>query len=92
MKSHPPRKMPGQGKGPHQINGEVMQDIRTTAIDLGITEKALRARVMRRLIPFRKWSGRICFLRSELEQFFSGLPGCPINEAIKNDQLRSGIE
>ena len=60
------------------------------AQDLGITEKALRAKVDRRMVPFRRWGSRIVFLRGELEKYLDELPGCRIEEALENDRVRRG--
>ena len=55
---------------------------------LGDTEKAIRQRVARREVPFRKLGGRVIFLRDELEAFFRGLPGCSSAEAQENVRRR----
>ena len=68
----------------------LLLDVRGAAALLGTTERALRARVSRRVVPFRKFSGRIVFLRTELEQFLTNLPGCSLDEARENLALRSG--
>ena len=61
------------------------------AIFCGCSEKSLRRRVERQLVPFRRWNGRICFLRSELEEFFTTtLPGVSLAEAKANLALRTG--
>ena len=69
--------------------GEVL-DVASTATFLGVTEKAVRARVARRLIPFRKWGGRIVFLRTELLEFLESLPGCDLPDALQNQATREG--
>ncbi len=51
-----------------RISGEIL-GVREAAELLGVTDNMLRARVARRLVPFRKWSGRIIFIRSELMEF-----------------------
>ncbi|MEK6801909.1 MAG: helix-turn-helix domain-containing protein [Nitrospirota bacterium] len=81
----PPRKQAGQGLGPRRIDGSAL-DVRAAAAFLGISEKAMRARVTRRLVPFRRLGerGRIVFLRAELEAFLSALDGCPLDEALAN--------
>lgn len=65
-------------------------DVASTAAFLGTTEKAARARVARRLIPFRKWGGRIVFLRTELVEFLENLPGCDLPDALQNQAIREG--
>ena len=69
--------------------GQVL-DVASTASFLGVTEKAVRARVARRLIPFRKWGGRIVFLRTELMEFLESLPGCDLANALQNQATREG--
>ena len=51
---------------------------------LGTSEKSIRQRIARRLLPFRKLGGRVIFLRAELESFLAGLPGCTSEEANQN--------
>ena len=65
------------------ING-VLLDISHGAAFLGITERALRARVARHQIPFHKWQGRVVFSRSELEKFIETIDGCSVREALEN--------
>ena len=36
-----------------------------------------------RVIPFRRWGGRIIFLRSDLDNFLKSLPGCTVEEVLK---------
>lgn len=67
-----------------------MLHIPEAAQELGITEKALRARVSRRVVPFRRWGSRIVFLRNELEKYLEELPGCQLDEALENDRMRRG--
>jgi excisionase family DNA binding protein len=51
---------------------------------LGISEKALRARVARRSVPFRRLGRRIVFMESELAEFVRSLDGVRVDEAIAN--------
>jgi len=74
MNKHPKRRT---------IAGQEIMDVSTLAIQLGTTEKAIRARVNRRTIPFRRWQGRIIFLRREVEQFLQTLPGCTAEEITR---------
>jgi hypothetical protein len=83
----PPKKKAGQGIGPRRVNGAAL-DVRSGAAFVGISEKAIRGRVERRLIPFRRMSGRIIFLRSELESWLNSLEGCPLEEALANVKER----
>jgi hypothetical protein len=85
----PPRKKKGQGEGPRTINGTVL-DVRCGSLFLGWTEKKTRGLIQRRLIPFRWQSGRIIFLRSELEHWLTTLPGVTLDEAKANHEARHG--
>ena len=71
------------------FNGQLM-DVRSAAALLGCSEKAIRARVSRHLLPYRKLSGRVVFLRSELEAYIATLPGVSVEEAQANVAMRSG--
>lgn len=85
----PPRKQPGQGLGPRRIDGACL-DVRGAAVFLGMTEKTTRGMIARRLIPFRRLNSRIVLLRSELEHFLIGLPGCTPDEVQRNQEARHG--
>ena len=89
MRSAPPKKRPGQGKGPRRINGFVL-DIATAAKFAGWTEKKMRGRVERRRVPFRKDGGRIILIRDELEAFLRGLQGVDVKEALANERAARG--
>lgn len=82
-----PRKQPGQGLGPRTING-VALDVREASAFLGTTEKALRGMIDRQLVPYRRLNSRIILLRSELEKFLLGLPGCTLDEVRANQEAR----
>jgi excisionase family DNA binding protein len=64
-----------------------MLTVKEAAIFLGVSERWIRRRIARRLLPHRRLSG-IVFLRSELEQFIETLPGVSVAEAKKNLDLR----
>jgi hypothetical protein len=81
--SCPPRK----GIGPRHLNGALL-DVRHAAQFMGVTEKTLRARVARRVVPFKRLGGRIVFLKSDLEAFVSSLGGCSVKEALANVEMR----
>lgn len=49
---------------------------------LGLTEKALRQRIARGQIPYRKLGKRILIPAEELEQFLAALPGRSAREAV----------
>ena len=70
-------------KAKKTINGALL-DIAHGAAFLGVTQRALRARVARHQVPFRKMGGRVVFVRVELEEFVSSLDGCSITEALLN--------
>jgi hypothetical protein len=53
-------------------------------------EKFVYARAARGLLPYRKWSGRVIFLRSEVMEFLSKLEGCTIADALANVSERNG--
>jgi hypothetical protein len=55
-------------------------DVAGVAALLGTTEKAIRSRVDRRQIPYRRWGGRIIFLRREVLAFIDSLPGVALHE------------
>lgn len=61
----------------------VLLDVRRAAAILGETENALRARVARRTVPYRKLGGRIVFIRAELERFIEKLPGVTAETALR---------
>lgn len=65
-------------------------DVPSAAELLGMTPKAVRQRVARRALPFRKWGGRICFVKVELESFIASLPGCTLEEAQNNEEAKRG--
>ena len=89
-----PRKMPPKKKKkkddpivPRRVNGALM-DVHTAASFVGVTEKDIRGKVSRRLLPFRRLGGRIVFIRRELESYLSALDGCPLEEALMNMRER----
>lgn len=57
---------------------------------VGTTPKAIRQRIARRTLPFRKLGGRIIFFKNELEEFLRDLPGCSVEEAQINTMARGG--
>ena len=59
-------------------------DVKNAARLLGLTEKAVRARVARRQVPFRRLGGRVLFNRHELGQWLEKLDGCGVGEALTN--------
>ena len=67
-----------------------MLDVRGVAELLGTTADMIRSRVSRGLLPYRRWGGRIIFVRSEVEAFLRQLPGCSFDEALRNQAERQG--
>jgi hypothetical protein len=88
----PPKKQKGAQTGPRRIAGDLL-DLATQARELGFTEKQLRARVTRGLVPYRQLGGRggrIVFLRDEVAAFLRGLPGVTAEQALENIAGRNG--
>lgn len=88
MRTAPPKKQKGQGRGPRTTDG-LLLDLRTGAQLVGDTEKKVRGLVARRLIPFRVLGSRIYFVRAELEQWIQSLSGCTLEEAQSNLEMRA---
>jgi hypothetical protein len=88
-KRRPPKKRDGQATGPRRLNGDLL-DVSTVSALLGTSEKCIRSRVARQLIPHRKWSGRVVFLRAEVMAFLTQLDGCSVDQALANVATRSG--
>jgi hypothetical protein len=84
----PPRKRPGQGRGPHTVNG-FMLDIRTGSALCGWSEKQSRAMIGRGLMPHRRLGRRILFVRAELETWLQNLGGVTLEEATANQRTRT---
>jgi len=62
---------------------ETYFDTNECAIYIKRTPPAVRKLVDRRRIPFRKPSGRLIFLKSELDKWIQGAPGVKVDD-IKN--------
>lgn len=82
-------KAAGRPTGPRRFDGKLL-DVRGAAELLGVSQKVIRARVHRHLLPFRRFGGRIVFIRDELDQFIAALPGVTLEEARENLAIRSG--
>ena len=80
---NPPRKKPGQQIGPRRFDG-AMLDVYGAARLTGDTEKGVRAKVARGLLPYRRLGRRVVFLRTELLAFLESLPGVRLEEALAN--------
>jgi hypothetical protein len=69
-------------------------DVQAAARVTGWSEAAIRGRVARKQIPFRKIgegrSARILFNRGELHDFIDKLRGCGVGEALAN-ATRGGL-
>lgn len=89
IRQHPPKKQPGQGRGPRRINGAAL-DVLAASDYYGGTVKQTRGLVDRRLISFKRLGGRIIFLREELEQWLATMDGCSLAEAKSNVEMRHG--
>jgi hypothetical protein len=83
VKARPPAKRSGVASGPRRLNGSLL-DVASMARELGVTEKGVRARVARGVVPFRRWSGRIVFLREDVEAYLRQLPGVTVDQALAN--------
>ena len=82
----PPKKLQGQAlgrRGFRDVGGELL-DVFAAARMLGWSEKMLRARVIRRTVPFRRLGSRLVFRRRDLEAFTAALDGCGFEEALAN--------
>jgi len=87
----PPAKRTGVATGPRRLDGAVL-DVATMARDLGDTEKGIRAKVARGLLPYRRLGSRICFLRDDVSAYLRRLPGVSVDEALANGKARTGRE
>jgi hypothetical protein len=81
-----PKKRPaGQKK---KIDG-LLLGVSETAQLLGMPDRALRGRISRREVPYRKLghgeNARVVFLRSELEEFLATLPGVSLSEIRRRE-------
>jgi hypothetical protein len=86
VRKKPPTKKAGQAKGSRRRNGFVL-DMASAAQFAGWTENAMRARVERGRVPYRRDGGRIIFIRDEIEDFLRKLPGVNVKEALTNDRV-----
>jgi excisionase family DNA binding protein len=48
----------------------------------GLTEKALRQRIFRGQVPYRKFGKRVLIPVDEVDKFFAALPGRTAHEAM----------
>jgi hypothetical protein len=68
----------------------VLLDVAGAALFLGTSQRWVRRRIARGLLPHRRFNGRIFFLRDELEEFIKSLPGVNVAEAKQNLRVRTG--
>ena len=85
----PPKKKNGQGTGARRIGGKTM-GVTETAVFMGTTEKTIRSRIDRGLLPHRRWGGRVIVLQDELLRFLDELPGTSALTAVANVEARLG--
>jgi excisionase family DNA binding protein len=60
--------------------------IAEVAPQLGLTEKALRLRLLRGQIPYRKLGARVLIAEEDLERFLAALPGQTVEDAVATAQ------
>ena len=53
-----------------------------TAEILGISEKAVRRRIERGELPYRRWGRRLLISAAEIASFLAALPGKTVDEAV----------
>jgi Helix-turn-helix domain len=87
---HYPFKRASKPRGPVQQAVGRMLNVQQAAELLGTSERWVRRRTSRGLLPYRKLCGRIFFLRAELEAFVNDLPGITLSEAKENLSIRNG--
>jgi excisionase family DNA binding protein len=63
-------------------------DVGETAQILGITQSAVRKRIARGELPYRRWGKRVLIPATDLEVFIEGLPGRNAAEALVAAQER----
>ena len=73
------------------MKGEGMS-VKEGATWLGLSEKCLRRRIDRGLVPHRKIGRSILLWRSELEEWRQALPGIDAKTALENLIRRSSKE
>jgi len=83
----PPKKRKGQATRPRRIAGEIL-DVTAVAELLGVSDDTIRARRTRQQIPYRKWGGRIIFIRSEVMRYLEALEGVSVEDALSNERAR----
>jgi len=85
----PPKRLAGWGRGRRSLAGQLM-DVRACSELIGGTEDQIRSRAAHGLLPYRKWAGRVVFLRPEIMEFLEALPGVSLADARANAAARRG--
>jgi excisionase family DNA binding protein len=94
MSPAPSRRPAGRHRSAADAAGAVpARDLRLLGVAeaagmLGLTERAIRHRVARGVLPYRRLGARVLFVAAELEAFMSGLEGVTVAEALENIQAR----
>jgi excisionase family DNA binding protein len=71
-----------------RVRGQMGIDVLEASELTGFTQPALRARVRRNLIPYRRIGGRVLFSREELAAWWKAQPGCSLEQARANLKAR----
>jgi len=83
-----PRKRAGVATGPRRLDGAVL-DVTTMARELGDSDKGIRSKISRGLLPYRRLGSRIVFLRTEVQDYLRQLPGVTVAQALENVRNRA---
>jgi hypothetical protein len=84
------RKKPKEPRKRSRAIQGAIYDVAGLATRDGDSQKAIRGRVARGTIPYRRLGGRIIFLADELDAFYKALPGVSATEAVANLAQRDG--
>ena len=83
--------MKNRGEVSPALTPDEWLDVTSASRLLGLTKNAVRARVARRQLPFRRLgAGRIIFNRAELVDFLGKLEGVGVGEALANAMRGEG--
>jgi len=63
----------------------IVWSLKETSNFLKTTPKAIRNKVMRRQIPFRKLAGRVVFIEDEIIAWIESAPGVTLAEIQKDE-------
>lgn len=66
----------------------IFYDVAEVAELLNCSQKAVRHKVARRLIPVKKLGKRLLFPKTALHAFIKNLPGVSLDEAERNREVR----